>query len=88
MTTNNMQASPAQAIFDPEVTENRTGDGAPAVALSGAWDIRALESRARLLNKQLRPLAADTGKQWDLSRIQRLDHIGALLIWHAWMHAR
>src|ERR1019366_2986007 len=84
MTTNNMQASPAQAIFDPEVTENRTGDGAPAAALSGAWDIRALESRARLLNRRLRLLSADSGRHWDLSRIQRLDHIGALLIWQAW----
>ena len=84
MTTNNMQSAPAQAIFDPEVTENRTGDGAPAVALSGAWDIRALESRARLLKTQLRLLSADSGRHWDLSRIQRLDHIGALLIWQAW----
>ncbi len=84
MTTNNMQAAPAQAIFDPEVTENRTADGAPAVALSGAWDIRALESRAGLLNRQLRLLSADSGRHWDLSHIQRLDHIGALLIWQAW----
>jgi len=84
MTTNDMQAAPAKAIFDPEVTENRTGDGAPAVALSGAWDIRALESRARSLKTQLLLLAADSGRRWDLSRIQRLDHIGALLIWQAW----
>jgi phospholipid/cholesterol/gamma-HCH transport system permease protein len=84
MTTNNMQPASAQAILDPEVTENRTGDGVPAAALSGAWDIRALESRARLLNRQLRLLSADSGRHWDLSRIQRLDHIGALFIWQAW----
>lgn len=84
MTTNNMQSAPAQAIFDPEATESRTGDGAPAVALSGAWDIRALESRARSLKTQLRLFAADSGRRWDLSRIQRLDHVGALLIWQAW----
>ena len=84
MTSKNMQPASAQAILDPEVTENRSGDGAPAVALSGAWDIRALESRARMLKAQLRLHAADSGRNWDLSRIQRLDHIGALLIWQSW----
>jgi phospholipid/cholesterol/gamma-HCH transport system permease protein len=79
-----MQQVSAQAILDPEVTESRGDDGAPAVALSGAWDIRALESRARSLKARLRLLATDSGRRWDLSRIQRLDHIGALLIWHAW----
>ena len=53
------------------------------VELSGAWDIRALESRARVLKAQLR-LAAGSGGNWDLSHVQRLDHIGALLIWQAW----
>ena len=84
MTSNNMQAASAQAVLDPQVTEGRTGDGAPAVTLSGAWDIRALESRARMLKSRLRLLSADSGRHWDLSRIQRLDHIGALLIWQAW----
>jgi len=84
MTTDKMQSTPAPAIFDPQVTESRAGDGARAVALSGAWDIRALESRARTLKTRLRLLSADSGRRWDLSRIQRLDHIGALLIWQAW----
>jgi phospholipid/cholesterol/gamma-HCH transport system permease protein len=79
-----MQQAPAQVIFDPKMDEGRTRDGAPAVTLSGAWDIRALEARAKLLNKRLKLLAADSGRSWDLSPIQRLDHIGALLLWQAW----
>jgi phospholipid/cholesterol/gamma-HCH transport system permease protein len=79
-----MQPASAPAILDPEVTETRGDDGVPAVALSGAWDIRALESRAKLLKARLRLLAADSGRRWDLARIQRMDHIGALLIWQAW----
>jgi len=79
-----MQQAPVQAILDPEAKESRTGEGAPAVTLSGAWDIRALETRAKLLNSHLMSLAADSGRQWDLSHIQRLDHIGALLLWQAW----
>jgi len=79
-----MQQPSAPAVLEPEVRQARAADGAAAAALSGAWDIRALESRARLLKSQLRQLAADPGRHWDLSRIQRLDHIGALLIWQAW----
>lgn len=79
-----MQQASAPAILDPEVGQTRTADGAPAAALSGAWDIRALESRARSLKSQLRQLSTDPGRHWDLSRIQRLDHIGALLIWQGW----
>ncbi len=79
-----MQQASAPAILDPEVGQARTADGAAAVALSGAWDIRALESRARSLKSQLQQQASDAGTHWDLSRIQRLDHIGALLIWQGW----
>lgn len=79
-----MQQASAPTVLDPELAQAQAADGAPAVALTGAWDIRALESRARLLRLRLRQLAADPGRHWDLSRIQRLDHIGALLIWQAW----
>ena len=64
--------------------QTRTAEGKQTVALTGAWDIRALESRAKALQSQLVRLASDPGMHWDLSRIQRLDHIGALLIWQAW----
>ena len=84
MTTTNIQQAPAQAILDPAVTESRSADGSPAVTLTGAWDIRALEARAKLLKTRLRQLAADPGRRWDLAPIQRLDHIGALLLWQAW----
>lgn len=79
-----MQQASAPAVLDPEVRQARTADGAAAVQLSGAWDIRALESRARSLKRELKQYATDPGSGWDLSRIQRLDHIGALLIWQAW----
>jgi phospholipid/cholesterol/gamma-HCH transport system permease protein len=84
MTINNMQHAPTSTILDPDVAERRAADGSQAVTLSGAWDIRALEARAKPLKTRLRLLAADSGRQWDLSTIQRLDHIGALLLWQAW----
>ncbi len=78
-----MQQASTPTVLDPEIRRGRAADGAPMVELSGAWDIRALESRARVLKAQLR-LAAGSGGNWDLSHVQRLDHIGALLIWQAW----
>jgi len=75
-------AAPAIVQY-PEVNEIRGADGGGTVELSGAWDIRALESRAKIMQARLREVAR-SGLRWDLSRIQRLDHIGALLIWQAW----
>ncbi|MSQ53100.1 MAG: ABC transporter permease [Betaproteobacteria bacterium] len=78
-----MSPAPAALVHDPEVNEVRAADGASAAELSGAWDIRALEARAALMQARLRAVAR-SGMRWDLTRIERLDHIGALLIWQAW----
>jgi phospholipid/cholesterol/gamma-HCH transport system permease protein len=70
-----------QPVFEPGIRS-----GAGAVALSGAWDIRALEARAVRLAPELArhgPAAA-----WDLREVQRLDHVGALLLWRAWLGRR
>lgn len=53
-----------------------------AVALTGAWDVRALQARAAQLGRALARQARAT--RWDLTGIQCIDHIGALLIWRAW----
>ena len=66
-------------IQAPEV---RAQSGGAAIALVGAWDIRSLERHARALQQALR--ASARSARWDLSQVQRLDHIGALLIWRAW----
>jgi phospholipid/cholesterol/gamma-HCH transport system permease protein len=73
-------------IHHPEIRDRRGEVDGGAIALSGAWDIRALEARSRHLAGELaRYATADT---WDLSGVQRLDHIGALLIWRAWNRRR
>jgi phospholipid/cholesterol/gamma-HCH transport system permease protein len=64
------------------------GKGGSRVALAGAWDIRALERHARALQQALRSSVRTPGARWDLSKVQRLDHIGALLIWRAWGRKR
>jgi phospholipid/cholesterol/gamma-HCH transport system permease protein len=80
-------ADPAPArIRDPEIDAEPGTDGTRTVRLGGAWDIRALEARARALSGELARFAARDA--WDLTGIERLDHVGALLLWRAWARRR
>lgn len=71
-------------VSEPEVNTLQDGTGGALVALVGAWDIRSLERQSRALQQTLRGSASARDARWDLSKVQRLDHIGALLIWRAW----
>jgi len=73
-------------IHDPEIDAETGADGTRTVRLVGAWDIRALETRARALGGELARFAARDA--WDLTGIERLDHVGALLLWRAWARKR
>jgi len=59
-------------------------DGAQAVALTGDWSTLGLIQRVRRFNRELLSFAARPRICWDLSRLDKLDHTGALLLWHAW----
>ncbi len=78
-------ASP-QPICEPALATAASPGGGTLVTLGGAWDIRALEEHARALQRQLAALPAGAG--WNLEGVQRLDHIGALLLWRAWGRKR
>ena len=78
----------ASKVRDPDVQVTAAGEGARVIHLSGAWDIRALESRAGALQSALRDAARLPEARWDLSQIQRFDHTGALLVWRAWGRCR
>ncbi len=75
-------------VRDPDVQVTVAGDGARVVRLSGAWDIRALESRAAALQSALRDAGPAQVSLWDLTQIQRFDHIGAMLVWRIWGRCR
>src|SRR2546426_12177946 len=79
-----MQQTASKPVRDPDVQVTAAGDGAHVIHLSGAWDIRALESRGRTLQSALRDAALSAGARWDLSQIERFDHIGAMLLWRGW----
>src|SRR5206468_5903613 len=83
-----MQQTASKPVRDPDVQVTAAGDGAHVIHLSGAWDIRALESRGRTLQSALRDAALSAGARWDLSQIERFDHIGAMLLWRVWGRCR
>jgi len=75
-------------VRDPDIQVTVAGDGARVVQLSGAWDIHALESRAAALQSALRDAGPAQISLWDLTQIQRFDHIGAMLVWRTWGRCR
>src|SRR4051812_3732988 len=75
-----LTVSPAESAPEFDVI---TEDGARWVALSGRWNLRALENRVAALEPRLAGLG-DAG--WDLTRVSALDHAGALLLWRTWRH--
>jgi len=83
-----MQQTASKPVRDPDVQVTVAGDGARVVHLSGAWDIRALESRAAALQSALRDAGPAQVSLWDLTQIQRFDHIGAMLVWRTWGRCR
>ena len=83
-----MQQAASMPVRDPGVQVTAAGDGERFVHLSGAWDIRALESRWRALQSALKDAGPVDTAHWDLSDIQRFDHIGAMLVWRAWGRCR
>ena len=76
--------APRAAVRPPEIRVEPDG----AVRLSGAWDIRALETCAAELHQGLAGLPPVPDRSWDLSGVQRMDHIGALVLWRTWRGAR
>ncbi|MBI2318364.1 MAG: ABC transporter permease [Betaproteobacteria bacterium] len=83
-----MPESRPSLILEPDLKLSVAADGSQSVELTGAWDIRALESRAVSLKRRLAEHARASLARWDLTQVQRLDHAGALLIWRAWSKRR
>jgi phospholipid/cholesterol/gamma-HCH transport system permease protein len=72
----------------PPGLEVAAGSQGKIVRLSGQWTALALaRDRARggaVL--KLRALASDKVGQWDLSRVDRMDHVGGQALWRVWGH--
>jgi len=58
-------------------------DACPRVLLSGEWTLAMLPTPLDGLQEQLVDYAARK-PAWDLSRVSRLDSLGAVMLWQAW----
>ena len=65
---------------------NARSDTGQAVVASGVWQVHTLSRRGVLkgITRTLAALKHKDSLQWDLSNIERLDHIGAQMFWNAW----
>jgi phospholipid/cholesterol/gamma-HCH transport system permease protein len=72
----------------PEVHQRVFPDGSRRVELSGPWNLRSLKDHLATLGPRLQTLAADHAWNWDLTRIEVLDHAGAMVLWRAWGRTR
>ncbi|MDD5297164.1 MAG: ABC transporter permease [Rhodocyclaceae bacterium] len=65
-----------------------TRQGSPGAGgvllLAGDWRLRALALSLHDLKTRLAACAAEEGWTWDLSAIEALDSVGALMLWSAW----
>ena len=76
--------SPPPTDSTPAITRHDPPEG-PVAALSGRWAAADL-ARGDALARMRRQLAALPAAQsgWDLSAVERLDHLGAQLLWNHW----
>jgi phospholipid/cholesterol/gamma-HCH transport system permease protein len=71
----------------PTLTVNHSGTASPMSAIAeGVWQVHALAECGKIksLTRTLHGLKDDPNIAWDLSRIERLDHIGAQMFWNTW----
>lgn len=82
-----MHARFASLDFDtPPGLQIAAGSPGPHVRLSGQWTALALaRDRARAgATTRLSSLMGNTSAQWDLSAIERMDHVGGQALWRVW----
>ena len=67
----------------PDATiDTREREGQLQVTLSGDWTLTTLPMPIAGLEARLQALAA-SNCSWNLQAIQRIDSVGAILLWHA-----
>ncbi|MGC9127538.1 MAG: MlaE family ABC transporter permease [Acidithiobacillus sp.] len=72
---------PASSTGEPQEDPHWEIEG-EFLALRGRWTLRRLTGAIDTVREGLRQAGRD--RPWDLRGIERLDSVGALVIWHAW----
>ena len=72
------------ALNAPAVQPSSMADNSRGIALTGQWTTLGLVRRVPALKGELARHSAGADISWDLSRLDKLDHTGALLLWQTW----
>jgi phospholipid/cholesterol/gamma-HCH transport system permease protein len=81
-----MAALPGDENFGetPQLSLASRADGLQGITLTGDWTTLVLAQHINDLAPELTRHARIARASWDLSRLHRLDHTGALLLWQSW----
>ncbi|TFH11923.1 MAG: ABC transporter permease [Nitrosomonadales bacterium] len=67
-----------------QIRQTTNENGVQRLVLSGKCTLSALEQQMQSLSTKLAPFAVDPNLHWDLTGIEQMDDVGALLLWRAW----
>jgi len=67
----------------PALTVCKQDNGQACVTLSGSWNLRNLSINTGI-QQHIKQLAANQNQRWDISSVEVLDSVAALLLWQAW----
>jgi phospholipid/cholesterol/gamma-HCH transport system permease protein len=67
----------------PRLTPGNEGS-AGRVILSGTWTLAAIAPCYARLSSEISALGRDPAGSWDLTAIERIDSVGATMLWRAW----
>lgn len=60
------------------------GEQGQTVRLYGQWTALALARNRGAITRRVAGLASARPREWDLSGIERLDHVGGQALWRVW----
>jgi len=72
------------ALQEPELRIASSSDDAHTISLRGDWTTLGLGRRVLRFNRELVRFATHPRVEWDLCKVGKLDHTGALLLWRVW----
>lgn len=78
-----MTDTPIHSELPPSLSVSKPDNGQPCVTLSGSWNLRNLSINTSI-QQHIKQLAANQSQSWDITTVDVLDSVAALLLWRAW----
>lgn len=78
-----MTNTPIVSELPPSIDVFKQDNGLSCVKLSGCWNLRNLSANDEL-QQRIKRHAVDKTQQWNMTAVDVLDSVAALLLWQAW----